>query len=53
MSIRCRSGHSVSDFEHWQSGGALMVKHPTADMIAEGLTMPQRVLLFCTASATH
>jgi hypothetical protein len=28
-----------------------MAKRPTADMIAEGLTVPERVLLFCIASA--
>jgi hypothetical protein len=31
---------------------SLMPKRPTADMIAEGLTVPERVLLFCAASAT-
>jgi hypothetical protein len=29
-----------------------MPKPPIADMIAEGLTVPERVLLFCIASAT-
>jgi hypothetical protein len=29
-----------------------MAKHPTAEMIASGLTVPERVLLFCLASDT-
>jgi hypothetical protein len=29
-----------------------MAKRPTAEMIAEGLTVPERVLLFCVASDT-
>jgi hypothetical protein len=26
---------------------ALMAKRPTAEMIAEGLTVPERIMLFC------
>ena len=29
-----------------------MAKRPTAEMIVEGLAVPERVLLFCIASAT-
>jgi hypothetical protein len=29
-----------------------MAKHPAAEMIASGLTVPERVLLFCLASDT-
>jgi len=29
-----------------------MAKKPTAEMIAEGLSVPERVLLFCLASET-
>jgi hypothetical protein len=29
-----------------------MAKHPTAEMIASGLTVRERVLLFCLASHT-
>ena len=29
-----------------------MAKRPTAEMIAEGLTVPERVLLFCIGSDT-
>jgi hypothetical protein len=29
-----------------------MPRPPTVEMIAEGLTVPERVLLFCIASAT-
>jgi hypothetical protein len=29
-----------------------MAKRPTAEMIAEGLSVPERVLLFCLASDT-
>jgi hypothetical protein len=29
-----------------------MAKRPTAEMIAAGLAVPERVLLFCIASAT-
>jgi hypothetical protein len=30
----------------------MTAKRPTAEMIAEGLTVPERVLLFCLASET-
>jgi hypothetical protein len=29
-----------------------MAKCPTAEMIAEGLSVPERIMLFCIASAT-
>ena len=31
---------------------ALMAKPPTAEMIAEGLSVPERIMLFCVASAS-
>jgi hypothetical protein len=31
---------------------ALMAKQPTPEMIAEGLTVPERIMLFCVASDT-
>jgi hypothetical protein len=30
----------------------MMTKPPTADLIADGLTVPERMLLFCLASET-
>jgi hypothetical protein len=30
----------------------LMAKRPTPEMIAEGLTVPERLMVFCIASAT-
>jgi len=29
-----------------------MAKRPTPEMIAEGLTVPERIMLFCVASGT-
>jgi predicted transcriptional regulator len=29
-----------------------MAKRPTAEMITEGLSVPERIMLFCIASAT-
>jgi predicted transcriptional regulator len=29
-----------------------MAKRPTAEMIADGLSVPERIMLFCIASAT-